>query len=81
MGINPGGKEAEYRDILCSALPVGLLFILRRVCTVVFVLGRIYTVMLMIDEVEPGVSVSDEPSRVNCARTNIGKASADTNRE
>jgi hypothetical protein len=62
---NTDGNEAEYRDILCSALPVHLLLVLRLVCTVMFV----------VDEVEPGVSVSENPSRAGWTGTNMGKAS------
>jgi len=42
------------------------LFVLRRVCTVVFVLGRIYTMMLMVDEVEhwEGVELELRPGGV-----------------
>ena len=42
-----------------------LLLVLRLVCTVVFV----------IDEVEPGVSVSENSSRAGWTGTNMGKAS------
>ena len=40
---NPGGNEAEHRNILCRALTVNLLLVLRLICTVMFV----------VDEVEP----------------------------
>lgn len=43
MSNNPNGNEAEHRNILCRALTVNLLFILRLIRTMVFV----------IDEVEP----------------------------
>lgn len=56
MGSNNTGRnEAECRDILYSALPVHLFLVLRCVCTV----------MLVVDEVEPGVSVSDESPRAD----------------
>ena len=72
MGNNSrDGSEAEYRDILCSTLPVYLFLILRRVCAV----------MLVVDKVEPGVSVSDGYPRADWTGTNIGKASVNTKKE
>lgn len=72
MGNNSVDRnEVECRDILCSTLPVRLLFVLGLVCTV----------MLVVDEVEPGALVSDKSSRAHWMRTNIGKASAGIIRE
>jgi len=71
MGNNTDGNEVEYRYILCSTLPVHLFLILRRVCAVV----------LVVDKVEPGVSVSDGYRWADRTGTNIGKASADTEKE
>ena len=65
------GNEAEYRYILCSALPVHLFLVLGPVCAV----------MLVVDKVEPGVLVSDEYRLGDRTGTNIGKASADKKKE
>lgn len=64
-------NEAVCRNILCSVLPVCLFLVLRFVCTV----------MLVIDEIEPGASVSDRSSRADWLGTDIGKASVDVARE
>ena len=68
---NTDGNEAEYRDILCGALPARLFFVLRRVRPMMFV----------VDKVEPRVSVNEDSSKAGCTRTNIGKLSVDNSRE
>ena len=68
---NTDGNEAEYRDILCSALSAHLFLVLRRVRPMMFV----------VDKVEPGASVNENSSKAGCTRTNIGKLSVDNNRE
>lgn len=50
---NTGGNEVECKDILYGAVPVHLFFVLGRVCTVIWV----------VDEVKPGVSISEKFSR------------------
>lgn len=69
---NTDGNEAEYRELLCGALPVRLfLVVFRRVCTMVFV----------VDKIEPGVSVSEKSSRTGWMGTHMGKTSVDTSTE
>jgi len=54
MGNNTDGNEVERRDILWSALPAHLLL----------VLGLVFTVIFVVDKVEPGVLVSKDTSRL-----------------